>query len=71
MLTTRETEVFGPTSDPAAEVMTPMLGASGKELDPVFFWNLVALTLECSRQERMRLKHLHSGGVRLYLLVLN
>ena len=36
MLTTRQTGVFGPTSDPAAEVMTPTLVAVGEELDPVF-----------------------------------
>ena len=36
MLTTRQTEVFGPTSDPAAEVMTPALVGSGEELRPVY-----------------------------------
>lgn len=51
-----------------AEVMIPTLVASGEELAPVFFGIPVALTLECSLQEQMRLTHFHYGGVRLYLL---
>ena len=36
MLTTTQTQVFGPESDPAAEVTTPTFIKAGEELDPVF-----------------------------------
>ena len=36
MLTTRQTEVFGPASDPASEVITPTFIQAGEEGDSVF-----------------------------------
>ena len=35
MSTSRQTEVFGPESDPATEVKTPTSVKAGEELDPV------------------------------------
>ena len=36
MVTTTQTEVFGPASDPATEVITPTFVKAGEELNPVF-----------------------------------
>ena len=36
MLTTRQTQVFGPPSDPATEVETPTFIKAGEELNSVF-----------------------------------
>ena len=36
MLTTRPTQIFGPPSDPASEIITPTFIQAGEEGDPVF-----------------------------------
>ena len=36
MTTRRQTEVFGPASDPTTEVETPTFIKAGEELDPMF-----------------------------------
>ena len=68
MSTKTQTEVFGPASDPATEVITPTFIKAGEKVDPLF-QSFNYTDTEYYRYERVHVKSFHPRVVRLYLLV--